>query len=80
MDLFEIPKTEIKKKFDVKLYQQTYQKEYQKTHKEIWSTKKLCSICNSQFMTGNLTNHNRSKKHKYNVLLDAYNKLKLQKT
>jgi hypothetical protein len=77
MDILEIHKQDIKVPFDRKSYQREYQKKYIKLHKEIWATTKTCQLCNSKFMAGNLTNHKRSKTHKYNLLIEENKVLKL---
>lgn len=52
-----------------KINMSEYMKEYRKTNMDKWYAMKTCEICGCSYKTSNTSNHLKTEKHKYAVLL-----------
>ena len=61
---------------DKEINKKNYMREYRKNNKHKWAEKKICNECGNEYTSSNISNHNKSKKHLFAVLLKENDKLK----
>lgn len=64
----EIEKKEVQKKERCENRKQ-YMKEYREKNMEKWYDEKTCVACGGKYKSSNLSNHNRSNKHKMAIII-----------
>jgi uncharacterized protein YnzC (UPF0291/DUF896 family) len=64
------------KDIDKEKLKKNYMKEYRIINKHKWAEKKVCSECGNEYTSSNISNHNKSKKHQFAVILKENEKLK----